>query len=125
MWTMMFVKFVTDQVEFVAHVYLLAGDVLATIAVGAGILWEHGPPTVKKVANGLIIWGVVTETLCSIALFTFDEGVSRAQDARLGSVLNELCWQDNSVIFTVACDGHRPTGNNLPDDPLAMPPLSK
>ena len=70
MWTMMFVKFVTDQVDLVVHVYLLAGDVLATIAVGAGILWEHGPPSVRKIANWLIVWGVVTEIRFAVSRYS-------------------------------------------------------
>jgi hypothetical protein len=32
-------------------------------------------------ARRLVLWGVVTETLCSIALFVFDEGASRAQQS--------------------------------------------
>jgi hypothetical protein len=122
MWTMLFVKYVTDDIELVVHIYLLAGDVLATIAIGFAILWEHGPPSVRKIANLLIIWGVVTETLCSVALFTFDEAVSNAQGARVGSILNELCMQDNSLINNAACFGHHlSSGNRMPADPLEMP----
>jgi hypothetical protein len=83
MWTEIFTRFVTDQVALVVHVYLLAGDVLATIAVGAGIVLEHGPADVRQVANRLVIWGVVAETLCSLALFTFDEGISGAQQSKI------------------------------------------
>jgi hypothetical protein len=83
MWTAIFERFVTDQVAFVVHAYLLGGDVMATIVIGAGILWEHGSPDVRKVADRLVIWGVVAETLCSVALFTVDEGISAAQQSKI------------------------------------------
>jgi hypothetical protein len=71
---------VSANTTFVAHVYLLAGDVLATWAVGAGILWEGEAITVSHdVAKRLVLWGVILETLCSIALFAFDEGISHGQ----------------------------------------------
>jgi hypothetical protein len=63
------------------HVYLLSGDVLATIAVGLGIIWEHGPPEVQRVANRLIIGGVLVETICSIWLFAYDENISAGQQS--------------------------------------------
>lgn len=78
MWTKIFETFVADHtLSFVVHVYLLSGDVLATIAVGVGILWE-GIFGLKEIAHKLVIWGVVAETLCSVMIFTFDEGISAA-----------------------------------------------
>ena len=74
---------ITNHTAFLVHVYLLSGDVLATIAVGAGIVWEHGSPDTRRVADRLVIWGVVAETLCSIALFSFDETISGAQQATI------------------------------------------
>ncbi len=50
MWTEMFAK-VPDHTAFIIRIYLLAGDVLATIAVGAGIVWESGPLEVQHVAG--------------------------------------------------------------------------
>ncbi len=90
MWTEIFARFVTDQVAFVVHAYLLGGDVLATIVIGAGIVWEHGSPDVRKVADRLVIWGVVAETLCSVALFTFDEGISAAQQSKIITLESHL-----------------------------------
>lgn len=81
---------ITDHTAFMVHVYLLAGDVLATIAVGAGIVWEHGTPDVRAVANRLVIWGVVAETLCSVALFSFDETVSSAQQSKIIALETEI-----------------------------------
>ena len=64
--------------------YLLAGDVLATWAVGLGILWEAKSITVShKMAGILVFWGVVLETVCSVALFTFDEGISQGQQSTI------------------------------------------
>jgi hypothetical protein len=83
MWTAFFITLLDhDDVVFVVHVYLLGGDVLATWMVAAGIIWDSSPP-VKHVAHRLVIWGVVLETLCSIALFTFDEGLSGAQQSKI------------------------------------------
>jgi hypothetical protein len=90
MWTEIFAKYVTDRVAFLVHMYLLAGDVLATWVVAAGILWEHGPADVRKVADRLVIWGVVAETLCSVALFTFDEGISAAQQSKIIALETQL-----------------------------------
>jgi hypothetical protein len=83
MWTAIFERFVTDQVALVVHIYLLGGASLATIMVGAGIIWESGPLEVHAIAHRLVIWGIVAETLCSIILFTFDEGISSAQQSKI------------------------------------------
>ena len=82
MWTDIFAT-IPDHVALIVRVYLLGGDVLATIAVGFGIVWESGPLEVHHVAHRLVIWGVVAETLCSVALFTFDEGLNSAQQAKI------------------------------------------
>lgn len=72
------------HLSFAIHVYLLAGDVLATWAVGIGILWEsEALITRHEMARGLVFWGVVLETVCSLALFTFDEGISSAQQSTI------------------------------------------
>jgi hypothetical protein len=81
---------ITDHTAFLVHVYLLAGDVLATIAVGVGIVWEHGSAEVRVVANRLVIWGVVAETLCSLALFSFDEKISGAQESTIGAQQSKI-----------------------------------
>jgi hypothetical protein len=67
------------------HIFLLGGDVVATIVVGWGIVWES-PTQVEwrhHVGMWLVIWGVAAETLCSISLFAFDESISRMQQARI------------------------------------------
>ena len=111
---MMFPSVVSDHATFVVHVYLLAGDVLATWAVGAGIIWQSDALTVRhKMALKLVFWGVVIETLCSLALFTFDEGISHAQQstievqqskiARLeAGVANRRLTPDQIAKFTAA-----------------------
>jgi len=71
-------------------VYLLSGDVLATIAVGLGIIWEHGPPDVQRVANRLVIGGVIVETVCSIWLFAYDENISAEQQSIIRSQNSQI-----------------------------------
>jgi len=83
MWNAIFETFVTDQIASWVHWNLLLGDVLATVAVGWGIIFEHGPTETRKVADRLVIWGIVAETLFSVSLFTFDEGISSAQKSRI------------------------------------------
>jgi hypothetical protein len=83
MWTAFFENYVTDHVALVVHIYLLGGATLSTIMVGAGILWENGPLEVHKIAHRLVFWGIFAETLCSIALFVFDEGISSAQQSKI------------------------------------------
>jgi hypothetical protein len=88
------------------HIILLGGDVLATIAVGWGILWEapSQPAWRHSIATWLVIGGVAVETLCSISLFSFDESISRSQQAKiirlekhLSAVLGSLCIEDDPI----------------------------
>jgi hypothetical protein len=64
-------------------VYLLAGDILATVAVGFGIIWEHGSAAVRVVANRLVIGGIILETLCSALLFAYDANVIGRQNDKI------------------------------------------
>lgn len=63
----------------------LLGDAVATVMVGAGIVLETEKPYTRRklVAVGLVIVGVIAETLCSVGLFVHDEGVSRYQRAKI------------------------------------------
>ena len=79
------------------HVYLLSGDVLATIAVGLGIIWEHGPPEVQRVANRLVIGGVIVETVCSIWLFAYDENISSGQQSVITSQNNQIIALEKQI----------------------------
>jgi hypothetical protein len=92
---MMFPMVVSDHITFLVHVYLLGGDVLATWAVGTGILWEADALVVRhKIALRLVFWGVVIETLCSLALFTFDEGISWWQQAKIIELETRIAPRD-------------------------------
>jgi hypothetical protein len=71
-------------------VYLLAGDVIATIAVGFGIIWEHGPPDIRAVANKFVIGGIIVETLCSVLLFSYDANVIGAQNDKIAALEERL-----------------------------------
>jgi hypothetical protein len=48
--------------------------------VGAGIVLESPKyPSFHRIANQLVIGGVIVEAACTIVLFVFDEGISNAQ----------------------------------------------
>ena len=79
-------RIVHDPVQL----YLLVGDVLATFAVGVGIISEHGPEDVQKVANRLVIWGVIAETLFSVALFAYDANFAGEQQEVIRSQNDKL-----------------------------------
>jgi hypothetical protein len=72
---------ISDQLASFIRSVLLSGDVLATIAVGCGIIWESGPLEVHHVAHRLVIWGIIAETICTIGLFVFDNGMNDVQVA--------------------------------------------
>ncbi len=86
MWTIIFNALAVEPIASDIRWNLLFGDVLSTIAVGFGIVWESGPSDVRKVADRLVLWGIVAETLCSVALFTFDEGISRSQQSKIATL---------------------------------------
>jgi hypothetical protein len=70
---------------FWPHVILLSVSVLASFAVGAGIIFESPKYSdfVHRVAVGLVIAGVVVEAACTIFLFVFDEGISGTQQSKI------------------------------------------
>jgi hypothetical protein len=70
---------------FWPHVILLSVSVLASFAVGAGIILESPKysESIHRVAVGLVIAGVVVEAACTIFLFVFDEGISSAQQLKI------------------------------------------
>ena len=63
----------------------LLGDVIATAAMGWGIILEtpEEPSPKQKVANRLVMFGVVAETLFSILLFVHDGSVSNQQQRKI------------------------------------------
>lgn len=71
------------------HSVLLGGEVLATMAVGLGIIWEapEQPKERHLIATRLVIWGIIVETLCSVGLFAFDESISHAQQEQIIALL--------------------------------------
>jgi hypothetical protein len=84
MWTAIFETIANNErLSSALRWNLLLGDVLATVAVGCGIVWEHGPEDVRRVADKLVLWGIVAETLCSVALFTVDGGIGEVQQSKI------------------------------------------
>lgn len=74
------------------HFWLLSISVLASFAVGAGIIFERPkyPPSVHRIAFWLVIGGIAIEALCTIFLFVFDEGISSAQKETIISLEKRL-----------------------------------
>ncbi len=70
---------------FWPHIVLLSSSVVASLAVGAGIIFERPKysPSVHRVAFWLVVGGVVIEAICTIFLFVFDEGISGAQQSTI------------------------------------------
>lgn len=95
-WTNIFETYVTDRVALAVHVNLLGLAAISTWCVAKGIIWESSTnAAVKIVAERLVIWGVVAEMLCSVALFAFDEGISTALQERIAPrrVSLEQCFE--------------------------------
>ncbi len=67
------------------HVCLLSFSVAASVAVGAGIIFERPKysESIHRVAFWLVVVGIVVEAVCTIFLFVFDEGISSAQQSKI------------------------------------------
>ena len=78
--------------SFWVHFLLIGGDVVATVAVGWGIIWEAPEQSSRRhrIAKRLVIWGIAAETLCSVTLFAYDESVSQALQAEVISLQLKL-----------------------------------
>ena len=79
-------NFFSGQVDSLwPHVVLLTGSVLASFAVGGGIIFESPKYSerVHRIATKLVIAGVVVEAVCTIVLFVFDEGISSKQQSTI------------------------------------------
>jgi hypothetical protein len=73
---------------FWPHVGLLSVSVTASIAVGAGIIFEGQKysAAIHRVAFWLVVVGIVFEAVCTIFLFVFDEGISSAQKLKIATL---------------------------------------
>jgi hypothetical protein len=67
------------------HGILLSISVLASFAVGAGIIFESHkyPEAIQRIAMLAVIVGVIVEAACTITLFVFDEGISNVQQNKI------------------------------------------
>lgn len=86
-------RFLSGDLEpFWPHVTLLSLAVLASIAVGGGIIFERPkyPPSVHRVAFWLVVGGIAIEAVCTIFLFVFDEGISNAQQSKIVALDRQL-----------------------------------
>jgi hypothetical protein len=96
---------------FWPHFWLLTVSVLASFAVGAGIILESTEysAAVHRVAKWLVISGVVVEAACTVTLFVFDEKISGAQQSRIESLdieSNELRRQNAALLKELAAAEH-------------------
>jgi hypothetical protein len=82
-------SFLAGEVDpFWPHVWLLSLSVGASIAVGAGIIFERPKysTAIHNAAFWLVVTGIAIEALCTIFLFVFDEGISNAQTRKISSL---------------------------------------
>jgi hypothetical protein len=79
-----------ELAPFWPHAGLLSVSVLASFAVGIGILLERPQyASLHKTAFWLVIGGIAVEALCTILLFAFDEGISSAQQSKIGQLASD------------------------------------
>jgi hypothetical protein len=81
------------------HSLLFGGELIATAVVGLGIIWEsvEYSKETHRLARNLVIWGIIAETVCSLSLFTFDEGISYVQQARIIALETRLAPRNIST----------------------------
>jgi hypothetical protein len=82
------------------HFSLLSISVLASFAVGAGIIFERPtyPASVHRIAFWLVIGGIAIEALCTIFLFVFDEGISAAQQSKISDLDTQLVARTKELL---------------------------
>ena len=92
--------------EYWTHRVLFGADVIATIVVGAGIIL--GTPRysakVHRIANWMVVLGIAVETLASLLLFMYDEGINHVQQNQLATVqdaANELAIRLSSRAINI------------------------
>ncbi len=109
---------------FWPHLVLLSVSTIAGAAVGAGIVFEapRFSPTVHKIAMWSVIIGVIAESASSIILFTFDEGISGAQQAKIIALETRLAprtltdSQQNAIAQAVEKFAGTPCDFSFPMD---------
>ncbi|WP_316229039.1 hypothetical protein [Bradyrhizobium sp. SZCCHNR1070] len=81
------------------HAILLSISVLASFAVGAGIIFESHKysASVQRIAMWSVIVGVIVEAGCTITLFVFDEGISNAQQDKIVNLETRLAFRTLSA----------------------------
>jgi hypothetical protein len=81
-----------DVAPFWPHVFLLSVSIAASIAVGAGIIFEGEKysPSTRNIAFWLVVSGVAMEAVSTIFLFAFDEGISSSQQAKIIQLETQL-----------------------------------
>ena len=74
-----------DLEPFWSHFVLLSVSITAGFAVGMGILLESpkNSAAVHRIATWLVLGGIAVESLCTVLLFVFDEGISSSQKSKI------------------------------------------
>src|ERR1700757_2815046 len=95
-----FNAFISGELEpFWPHFWLLSVTILAGAAVAAGIIFdsvEYSAST-HRIAKWLVIGGVAVESVCTICLFVFDEGISGAQQGIIRSQQSKIIALENHL----------------------------
>jgi hypothetical protein len=77
---------------FWPHFWLLSVSILASFAVGAGIILESPKysAAIHLVAALLVLGGIAVESLCTVILFVIDEGISGAQQSLIADQQKQI-----------------------------------
>ena len=79
------------------------------------------PAAVHRVAFWLVVAGVAIEAVCTIFLFVFDEGISTAQQSRIGALDAEVSDTRNTAKTALASAQHNvDVANDLLEENLRL-----
>jgi hypothetical protein len=70
------------------HAVLIAGSIVGGALVGLGVILEA--PKIISMPVAAVFVGVVIEAACTLLLFGFDEGISSAQQAKIGALTADI-----------------------------------
>lgn len=103
---------------FWPHFVLITGSVLAGIAVGAGIIFESAEYSlsIRRAAKWLVIGGVTVESVCTVCLFVFDEGTSRAQQSKIIALEARIALRSLSIYAQKRISSKLEAFNGTPYD---------
>src|SRR5437868_1817550 len=85
---------------FWPHFWLLTISIVAAFGVGAGIILESPKysASTHRIATGLVLGGIAIESLCTVCLFAFDEGISNAQQSTIRAQNDKIIALETRLV---------------------------